>query len=582
MPINYDHDHDREINYFAETNFRNTNRKFGIRTDDRRRHVYLLGKTGMGKTTLLENMVLNDIAAGHGVAYIDPHGDTAENLLDFIPANRINDVVYFNPADIEFPIGFNVLEAVDDAHRPLAASGMMGVFKKIWPDVWSARMEHILNNCILSLLEYPGSTLLGINRILVDKEYRRRVVAQIKDPVVKAFWTEEYARWEDRFRNEAIAPIQNKVGQFLSATIIRNIVAQVNSTINMRQIMDEGKIFIVNLAKGRVGEDASRLLGGMIITKLQLAAMERVDMAEADRRDFYLFVDEFQNFATQSFANILSEARKYRLNLIIAHQYIEQLDPDYVRPAVFGNVGTMVFFRVGAADAVFLAPEVAPRFVEEDLVNLTKFEIYVKLMIDGVSSEPFSAKTLPPINARTQSTDRVIKVSRERYAQPRNVIEEKILRWSGMVQDPPLVAPAASAGVPAVVAHTVPRTQPQAVAVQPVARQSAPRSAVLGSAPARRPSPNAKGPKKQVTAVCSRCQKQFSVGFTPDPSRPFYCDDCFKIVKEERAVKRAAETSLTTLKDEKPVPFQPTAGTPKPGQVVQFNDAQNTPPDTTP
>lgn len=580
MAIQYDHDHDREINYFAETNFRNTNRKFGIRTDDRRRHVYLLGKTGMGKTTLLENMVLNDIVAGHGVAYIDPHGDTAENLLDFIPANRINDVVYFNPADIEFPIGFNVLEAVDDAHRPLAASGMMGVFKKIWPDVWSARMEHILNNCILSLLEYPGSTLLGINRILVDKEYRRRVVAQIKDPVVKAFWTEEYARWEDRFRNEAIAPIQNKVGQFLSATIIRNIVAQVNSTINMRQIMDDGKIFIVNLAKGRVGEDASRLLGGMIITKLQLAAMERVDMPEADRRDFYLFVDEFQNFATQSFANILSEARKYRLNLIIAHQYIEQLDEDFVRPAVFGNVGTMVFFRVGAADAVFLAPEVAPRFVEEDLVNLTKFEIYVKLMIDGVSSEPFSAKTLSPINARTESADRVIKVSRERYAQPRSVIEEKILRWSGMVQDPPQNASAAP-DLPAT-GQQVPHVPAQVVASKPVSVHLAPRPMLAHSGPARRVPVPIKGPKKQVTAVCSRCQKQFGVGFTPDPSRPFYCDDCFKIVKEERAAKRAAETSLTTLKNEKPVPFQTTAGTPKPGQVVQFTDAENTPPDSTP
>ncbi len=432
--VNYSHDHDNEIVPFAETNFRNQQRKFGIKTDDRRRHMYLLGKTGMGKTTLLENMVLADINAGHGVGVVDPHGDFAEKLLHFIPSSRINDIVYFNPADTEYPIGFNVLEAVNETHKHLVASGLMGVFKKIWPDVWSPRMEYILNNCILALLEYPGSTLLGINRLLVDKDFRRMVVSQLKDPVVKTFWVNEYALWEPKFRNEAIAPIQNKVGQFLSASIIRNIVAQVKSTINPRQIMDEGKIFIMNLAKGRIGEDTSRLMGGMLITKIQLAAMERVDMPEPERRDFYLYVDEFQNFATQSFANILSEARKYRLNLIIAHQYIEQLDEEYVRPAVFGNVGTIICFRVGAKDGEFLENEFAPTFTPTDLVNLTKFEIYLKLMIDGVSSSPFSAKTLSPIAKRTGNEAKVINVSRERYSEPRAVIEEKILKWTGMGQ----------------------------------------------------------------------------------------------------------------------------------------------------
>lgn len=432
--VKYDHDHDKEVIPFAETNFRNQQRRFGIKTDDRRRHMYLLGKTGMGKTTLLENMVLEDILAGHGVGVVDPHGDFAEKLLDFIPPNRINDVVYFNPADTEYPIGFNVLEAVNETHKHLVASGLMGVFKKIWPDVWSPRMEYILNNCILALLEYPGSTLLGINRLLVDKDFRKMVVSQLKDPVVKTFWVNEYALWEPKFRNEAIAPIQNKVGQFLSASIIRNIVAQVKSTINPREIMDSGKIFIMNLAKGRVGEDTSRLMGGMLITKIQLAAMERVDTPEADRRDFYLYVDEFQNFATQSFANILSEARKYRLNLIIAHQYIEQLDEEYVRPAVFGNVGTIICFRVGAKDGEFLENEFAPTFTPTDLVNLTKFEIYLKLMIDGVSSSPFSAKTLLPIAKRTGNETKVINVSRERYSEPRAIIEEKIMKWTGMDQ----------------------------------------------------------------------------------------------------------------------------------------------------
>lgn len=433
--VSYNHDHDNEVVPFGETNFRNQRRRFGIKTDDRRRHMYLLGKTGMGKTTLLENMVLADINAGHGVGVVDPHGDFAEKLLDFIPSNRINDVVYFNPADTEYPIGFNVLEAVNETHKHLVASGLMGVFKKIWPDVWSPRMEYILNNCILALLEYPGSTLLGINRLLVDKDFRKMVVSQLRDPVVKTFWVNEYALWEPKFRNEAIAPIQNKVGQFLSASIIRNIVAQVKSTINPREIMDSGKIFIMNLAKGRVGEDTSRLMGGMLITKIQLAAMERVDMPEPERRDFYLYVDEFQNFATQSFANILSEARKYRLNLIIAHQYIEQLDEEYVRPAVFGNVGTIVCFRVGAKDGEFLENEFAPTFTPTDLVNLTKFEIYLKLMIDGVSSSPFSAKTLSPIAKRTGNNEKVINVSRERYSEPRAVIEEKIMKWTGLYAD---------------------------------------------------------------------------------------------------------------------------------------------------
>lgn len=421
-----------EINYFGLVNYRNQNRKFGIKIDDRRRHMYVVGKTGMGKTTILENMVLNDVYAGHGVGLVDPHGDFAEKIINYIPPQRINDVVYFNPADIDFPIGFNILETVRPEHKHLVASGLMGVFKKIWPDVWSSRMEYILNNTILALLDYPGTTLLGINRLLADADYRRRVVHNLKDPVVKAFWQNEFASYNDKYRQEAVAPIQNKIGQFLSASVIRNIVAQVKSRIDIREIMDNKKIFIMNLSKGRIGEDNSRLLGGMLITKLQLAAMERVDTPEKERKDFFLYVDEFQNFATESFANILSEARKYRLDLTMAHQYMEQLD-ETVLAAVIGNVGSILTFRVGSTDAEVLAKEFIPTFVEEDLINLPKYHIYLKLMIDGIASRPFSALTLPPIAQATDSEEKVIKVSRERYAVPRDKIEDKIARWSGMV-----------------------------------------------------------------------------------------------------------------------------------------------------
>ncbi len=420
-----------DINFFGLANFRNLNRKFGIKTDDRRRHMYVVGKTGMGKTTLMENMVLNDIYAGHGVGLVDPHGDFAEKIINFIPPKRINDVVYFNPADINYPIGFNILETFNPDHKHLVAAGLMGIFKKIWIDMWSSRMEYILNNTILALLDFPGTTLLGINRMLADAAYRRRIVRNVKDPVVKAFWLNEFASYNERYAQEAVAPIQNKIGQFLSASVIRNIVAQVKSRINIREIMDNKKIFIMNLSKGRIGEDNSRLLGGMLITKLQLSAMERVDTPESDRKDFFLYVDEFQNFATESFANILSEARKYRLSLIMAHQYMEQLDEE-VLAAVVGNVGSILTFRVGSTDADVLTKEFTPTFIETDLINLTKYNIFLKLMIDGVASRPFSALTLPPVGSATDSSDKVIRVSRERYAVQREKIEDKIARWSGM------------------------------------------------------------------------------------------------------------------------------------------------------
>ncbi len=421
---------EKEIAPLGFYNFRNHKKKFGIKLDDRRRHVYVVGKTGVGKTTLMENMVVDDMAAGHGVGVIDPHGEFAEKMLRFVPEERLDDVIYFNPADMEHPIGFNPMEQVGVEFRHLVASGLMGVFKKIWPDVWSARMEYILNNTLLALLEYPGSSLLGIMRMLSEPDYRKKIVENLQDPVIKAFWVNEFAKYTQRLETEAVAAIQNKVGQFVSNPLVRNILGQAHSSLNMREIMDKKKIFIVNLSKGRIGEDNSRLLGAMIITRLQLAAMSRVDISEEKRSDFFLYVDEFQNFATESFANILSEARKYRLSLILAHQYIGQLidGQNYkVRDAVFGNVGTLICFRTGGADAEFLEKEFMPEFVQNDLVNLSKANIYIKLMIDGVASRPFSAETIPPPQVPTDSSeDVIIKNSQDTYGTPRSTVEARI------------------------------------------------------------------------------------------------------------------------------------------------------------
>ncbi|MEX2054647.1 MAG: type IV secretory system conjugative DNA transfer family protein, partial [Candidatus Andersenbacteria bacterium] len=420
-----------EITVVGQTNFRGQHRKFGIYPDDRRRHVYVIGKTGVGKSTLLENMIAQDILNGKGVCLVDPHGDTAEKLLNVVPPSRINDVVYFDPSDVEHPIAFNVLEAVDPSYKYLVASGLVGSLKKIWADSWGPRLEYILRNTILALLDYPSSTILGILRMLADQEYRKKVVTKISDPVVKAFWTNEFANYNERFRSEAVSPIQNKVGQFLSSAIIRNIVAQPKSTIDMKDIMDNGKILLINVSKGKIGEDNSALLGAMLINRIQLAAMDRASIPEAERRDFYLYVDEFQNFATESFATILSEARKYRLNLTIAHQYITQME-EPVRDAVFGNVGTIISFRVGAFDAEYLEKEFAPTFTETDLVNLDKYNAYVKLMINGVTSRPFSMQTIPPAIETFDKKDIVIATSRERYGRSRKDVEEKIALWSGV------------------------------------------------------------------------------------------------------------------------------------------------------
>lgn len=453
--------------------------------------MYVIGKTGVGKTALLKNIALQDIRAGRGIGIIDPHGEFVEEVLAQIPPERIDDVVYFNPVDADFPIGFNVLEVPDQKYKHLVVSDLLGIFTKIWANVWSARMEYILQNCILALIDTPGTTLLGIPRILVDKDYREKIVANVKDPVVRSFWINEYETWRDQFRNEAIVPIQNKVGQFLNTSFIRNIVGQPTSSLNIPQIMNEGKILLVNVSKGKIGEDNSALLGAMIITKIQLAAMERVRIAEEERRDFYLYVDEFQNFATDSFASILSEARKYRLNLIIAHQYVGQLVTDVstkVRDAVFGNVGTMITFRVGATDAEFLEKEYEPEFTMNDLIGLPNHHIYLKLMVDGVTSRPFSAVTLPPLQFETAPDlrERIIRSSREKYARNREEVETHIAAWSGMGHGEGAFGDEAAGG----------------------------------------------GVGGKFETVCSNCGKSTTVPFKPDGKRPAYCLTCMKKIEE--------------------------------------------------
>jgi len=427
-----------QITIFAETNFREQRKKFGIRQDDRRRHMYVVGKTGMGKTTLMEQLVISDIKAGNGFCIVDPHGEFADKMLNYVPSNRVNDVIYFNPGDADWPIAFNVMENINPEYKHLISAGLVGVFKKIWADSWGPRLEYVLRNTILALLDFQGSTLLGTMRMLTDQKFRNKVIRQVKDPVVKAFWVEEFSKYPDKFASEAIAPIQNKIGQFLSISLIRNIVGQPKSTIDVRKVMDNKKILILNLSKGKIGEDASALFGAMMVTHLQLSAMSRIDIPEEERADFYLYVDEFQNFATDSFADILSEARKYHLNLIMAHQYIGQLEiggNTKVRDAVFGNVGTIVTFRIGAIDAEFLAKEFEPVFEENDLVNLSKYNVYLKLMINGVASQAFSASTITPNWKEEGNREKIIKVSRERYANKREIVEEKIARWSGMHDD---------------------------------------------------------------------------------------------------------------------------------------------------
>jgi len=408
---------------------------FGIAAVDERQHIYIIGKTGSGKTTLLRNLILQHIALGHGVGVIDPHGDLAEELLNHIPPKRANHLVYFNPGDVEFPIGLNLLAnvALDDRH--LVASGIVGAFKGIWRDSWGPRLEYILYNAVSALLDCRNATLMGVNRMLTDDKFRAKVVRQINDPFIRAFWAEEYANYDERFKREAIAPIQNKIGQFLLNPVVRNILGQVRCKVDIPFTMNNGRLFIANLSKGRLGHDKANLLGSLLVTQFQLGAMVRSTRPESERRDFYLFIDEFQNFSTDAFASILAEARKYRLCLSLSHQYIDQL-PESIRQAVFGNVGTLIAFRIGYTDAEVMTKEFGKTIPATALADLERYEAVVKLLVEGANQEPFRAKMLPPLENRVGRRDKLIVLSRERFSMPRAKIEAKLKRWMASMTAP--------------------------------------------------------------------------------------------------------------------------------------------------
>jgi len=417
-----------DITILGETNYRNQRKRFGIKDFDRQRHVYIVGQTGMGKSTLLLNMLAQDIRRGKGVALIDPHGDLAEQLLDYVPQRRMTDVIYINPADTEYPMGINLLDGDKNIGRHLIASHLVDIFKKIWSDSWGPRLEYILRNTILALLESGGHTLLSIPRLLIDPEFRAVVLSKVQDPVVRTFWQVEYELYPKVFRTETISPIQNKVGQFLSVPLMRNILGRVENKIDFRSAMDSGRILIVNLAKGRLGEDNTRLLGSLIVSKLFLTAMSRSDMPPANRKPFTVYIDEFQSFASDNFAHTLSEMRKFGLHLVLAHQYLAQL-PLQLRSAVFGNVGTIIVFRIGAEDGEYLEREYWPTFKASDLQSLSAYDIYVKLSVDGKTTDAFSARTLPEPVLYESHRDAIVQLTRIRYGEEKSIVERQIDSW---------------------------------------------------------------------------------------------------------------------------------------------------------
>ena len=420
---------DPEISAFGLTNFRNEHLPFGIKRADRRRHLYVIGKTGVGKSKLLQLLMLSDIKDGKGFAVLDPHGDLAEEILSYIPPERINDVIYFNPADEENPVAFNPLEAVQSEYKQQVVTGFVSIFKKLFAFDWTSRLEHMLRYTTLALLDTKGSTIVDIVKLLTDKSFRQEVVANIQDPVVKNFWTHEFATWNEKFDNEAIVPLLNKVGEFVSSPQIRRTIGQPKSSFNFHEIMDKQKILIMNLSSGKIGEDNAALLGSMIVTHIQQAAMARARLPEEQRKDFYLYVDEFQNFATSAFAQILSEARKYRLCLTIAHQYIGQISED-IKKTVLGNIGSIIVFRAGSEDTHVLSTELTPVFTAEDMLNLDMRDMYLKISIDGKTSPPFSGRTIEFPQPGQDLSQEVITRSRAKFATSKDRLADDSGVWT--------------------------------------------------------------------------------------------------------------------------------------------------------
>lgn len=406
----------QKINFFGRAVFKNRDLIFGIKDEDRRRHLWAIGKTGTGKSTLIANMAIDDMKKGRGVAIIDPHGDLSEIIMNYVPASRINDVIYFNPIDRDRPVRLNILEVKDPNQRELIVSGIVAIFNKLYGHSWGPRLEYILRNALLALSEVPDMTLVEVPRLLTDKDFRHNLMTKVHDPVIKRYFENEFDRMPEKMLQESISPILNKVGQFISSPLVRAIIERPQSSIDVEEIMNDGKILIANLSQGKLGEDNAALIGAMLITKFQLAAMNRVDRTEAERKDFYLYVDEFQNFATESFIKILSEARKYKLNLTLANQYIAQI-PIEVQKAILGNAGSIISFTIGADDSRIIMKEFGEVFTDKDLVNLENYQIAVRLMVDAMSGRAFVARTLPLPSSRNDNRDKVIRVSRERWGR---------------------------------------------------------------------------------------------------------------------------------------------------------------------
>ncbi|NBX86509.1 MAG: DUF87 domain-containing protein [Proteobacteria bacterium] len=419
----------KEVCLFGETNYRNKRMRFGFLRGDRRRHLYIIGKSGSGKSKMMELLIKSDVLGGHGVCVLDPHGELVDDVLAFVPPERAQDVIVFDPADGEFPIAFNPLAQTGGSYKAQLTIGLIDIFKKLFSAEWNPRLEHLLRHILLALLDTPHTTLLSIEKMLSSKEYRRVIVENIQDPNIKQFWVNDFAGWNEKYTNDAINPLINKIGQLSSNVAVRNILGQPDMRFDVRQVMDEQKILLIKLPKGLIGEEVTSLLGAMMVTKIYQAAMQRADMDEAKRKDFYFYIDEFQNFSTDTFANILAEARKYRLNMTIAHQYLGQLN-EIIKKTVFGNVGSMVVFRTGAEDAAVFADELAPRFNEHDIMNLSTRDFYAKMSVGGEMQDAFSGHTLDMPKATTSHAGAIVQASRQAYARPVAAVNQMLANWS--------------------------------------------------------------------------------------------------------------------------------------------------------